>query len=85
VPDFLSLTELGEIYGVTRNKMGQWLTALGLRTTKEKKPSKMAFERGLVQDFPSTQPMTYYWKWHGEKTCRILDEAGHARAAQEET
>ena len=43
---FLSLTELGQLYGVSRNMVGQWLVDLGLRT-KEKKPSRAAFDGGF--------------------------------------
>jgi len=84
VQEFLSLTELGQIYGVTRNKMGQMLISLGLRT-QDKKPSPKAFNEGFVDQRDSVNPNTYFWVWHGEKTTRILDEAGHARAAQSET
>lgn len=83
MPEFLSLTELGQIYGVSRNKVGEWLIDLGLRT-REKKPSKMAFDAGFVEQRLSTQPGTYYWTWSGQKTCKFLDEAGHRRAAPQE-
>jgi hypothetical protein len=83
MPEFLSLTELGRLYGVSRNKVGQWLVDLGLRT-KEKKPSRAAFDGGFMDQRPSTQPDTYYWVWNGEKTTRLLDEAGHMRADQQE-
>jgi hypothetical protein len=33
--EYMSLTELGLLYGVSRSKVGQWLVGLGLRT-KEK-------------------------------------------------
>jgi hypothetical protein len=79
MPEFLSLTELGGLYGVSRNKVGQWLVDLGLRT-KEKKPSRAAFDGGFVDQRPSTNPATYYWVWHGEKTTRLLDDAGFERA-----
>ena len=82
MPEYLSLTELGRLYGVSRNKVGQWLVDLGLRT-QEKKPSRAAFD-GFVDQRPSTQPDTYFWVWHGEKTTRLLNEAGHMRAGQQE-
>lgn len=69
VDDFLSLTELGQIYGVTRNKVGCWLVDLGLRT-KEKKPSKVAFDGGFVEQRLSTQP----------GTCKALNEAGYIKS-----
>lgn len=79
MPEFLSLTELGQIYGVSRNKVGQWLVDLGLRT-QEKKPSRAAFNGGFVDQRPSTQPATYFYVWHARKTCELLDGAGYMRA-----
>ena len=79
MPEFLSLTELGHIYGASRNKVGQWLVDLGLRT-KEMKQSRAAFDGGFVDQRPSTQPNTYYWVWHQEKTTRLLDGVGYRRA-----
>jgi hypothetical protein len=81
--EFLSLTELGHLYGASRNKVGHWLVDLGLRT-KERKPSQTAFDGGFVDQRPSTQPGTYYWVWHGEKTTRLLDRAGFQRADRQE-
>jgi hypothetical protein len=81
--EFLSLTELGQVYGVSRNKVGQWLVDLGLRTA-DKKPSAKAFNEGFVDQRDSTQPGTYFWVWNGQKTCQLLDEAGYMRAEQQE-
>jgi hypothetical protein len=81
--EFLSLTELGHLYAVSRNKVGQWLVDLGLRTN-EKKPSRAAFDGGFVGERPSTQPATYFYVWHAEKTCELLDGAGFPRADRQE-
>lgn len=77
--DFFSMTELGTLYGVSSHKVGKWLVDLGLRDAN-KKPSRLAFEHGLVAQRDSTQPGTYYWVWHGAKTMAVLDRAGHKRA-----
>lgn len=45
--EFLSQTELGQIFGVSSHRMGKWLVDLGLRY-KNKKPSRPAFENGFV-------------------------------------
>jgi hypothetical protein len=76
--EFLSLTELGRLYGVSSHMMGRWLVALGLRT-REKKPSRDAFQGGYVSQRASTQPGTYFWVWHGERTMRLLHEAGYRK------
>jgi hypothetical protein len=78
--EFMSLTELGKLYGVSSHKMGQWLVDIGLRD-KNKKPSQSAFEGGYVQRRASTQPGTYFWVWHAAKTTQTLEKAGHQQAA----
>ena len=74
--EFLSLTELGKLYGVSSHKMGKLLMDLGLRD-KSKKPSRTAFENRFVQQRDSTQPGTYFWVWHAAKTMWALEKAGH--------
>ena len=76
--EFLSMTELGKFYGVSSHKMGKWLVDLGFRT-KYMKPSKAAFEGGLVNQVLSSQPGTFYYQWHAEKTMQALDKAGYKR------
>jgi hypothetical protein len=48
------------------------------------RPSRAAFDGGFVDQWPSTQPGTYYWVWHGEKTARLLDGAGFQRVDPQE-
>jgi hypothetical protein len=74
--EFLSMTELGKLYGVSSHKMGKWLVALGLRDNN-KKPSRSAFENAFVQQRDSTQPGTYFWVWNKGKTMLALEKAGH--------
>jgi hypothetical protein len=74
--DYLSLTKLGKLYGVSSHKVGRWLVALGLRTN-DKRPSESAFSGGFVAQRDSTQPGTYYWVWHAAKTVHLLNEAGY--------
>lgn len=75
---FLSMTELGKLYGVSSHKMGKWLMELGLRD-RNKKPSRMAHEKGFVEQRDSTQPGTYFWVWNAGKTTWALEKAGHKR------
>ena len=82
--EFMSLTDLGKLYGVTSHKVGRWLVALGLRTA-DKKPSTKAFQDGFVSRRDSTQPGTYYWVWHAEMTMLVLDSTGHKRTTDAET
>jgi hypothetical protein len=73
---FLSQTELGKLFGVSSHAVGKWLIAVGLRTVN-KKPSSKAFNDGFVEQRDSTQPGTYFWVWHREKTLAVLAAAGH--------
>ena len=83
MPEFLSLTELGMLYGVTRNKVGQWLVDLGLRT-EDKKPSAKAFSEGFVDERDSVNIGTYFYVWYAKKTCELLDGAGFPRADRQQ-
>jgi len=72
------MTELGKLYGVSSHRIGKWLMDLGLRSN-DKKPSRMAFENGFVEQRDSTHPGTYFWVWNKEKTMWALDKEGHKR------
>jgi len=74
--EYLTLTEIGKFFGVGRRRVGQWLVAIGLRTVGLK-PSPSAFAGGFVTQVPSTQPGTYFYVWHGQKTRQALLEAGY--------
>jgi hypothetical protein len=82
--EYMSLTELGKLYGVSSHKIGKWLVDLGLRT-QAKKPSPRAFRDGFVEQRPSTQPATYFWVWHAERTMKALEQAGFTKPANNGT
>jgi len=82
--EFISQTELGEIYGVSSHKVGRWLKDLGLRT-EDGRPSRDAINDGMVQQKPSTQPNTFFWCWHAERTCHVFDQMCYERAVTNET
>ena len=77
--EYLSLTDLGRLYGVSSHVVGRWLKGLGLRT-KDGRPSAEAFAQGYVAQRPSRQPGTYFWIWHADKTTAILDGMRYPRA-----
>jgi hypothetical protein len=81
--DFMSQTELGTFFNVSSHQIGKWLISCGLRTAY-KKPSPKAFNEGFVEQRPSTQPGTYFWVWHAEKTMKVLTEAGIAKPVNTE-
>lgn len=81
--EYLSLTELGRVYGVSSHVVGRWLKGLGLRTA-DGRPSPEAFAQGYVSQRPSRQPGTYFWIWAADKTTGILDGMRYPRAATTE-
>ena len=81
--EYLSLTELGRLYGVSSHVVGRWLKGLGLRT-EDGRPSEKAFSEDYVSRRPSRHPGTYFWIWHTDKTTGILDGMRYPRAATTE-
>ena len=67
--EFLSLTELGKLYGVSSHVVGRWLKGLGLRT-ESGQPIAQAFNEKYVSQRPSSQPNTYFYVWHEAKNNR---------------
>lgn len=76
--EFMTLTQLGELFGESNQKVGKWLLKLGLRTTANK-PSREAFGGGYVEVGPSRN-QGYNYVWHSEKTVAALTAAGHKLA-----
>jgi hypothetical protein len=76
--EYMSLTQIGQVFGTTSHQVGRWLLKLGLRTQTKQgmKPSAEAFEGGYVKDVPS-RGQGYVWAWHSEKTVTALEKAGH--------
>ena len=59
---YISLTALGEIYGVNARDVGLWLKGLGLRYP-DGRPSREAVAQGLVRE----RALEYggrFWHWH---------------------
>ena len=79
--DFLSLTEIGKLYGVSSHVVGRWLKNLGLRT-ESGSPSIQAFNEKYVSQRPSRQPGTYYHVWDAKKTTDLLDGMCYSRSCR---
>jgi len=77
--EYLSLTELGRIYGVSSHQVGKWLKGLGLRTDSGS-PSAEAFREKYVAQRPSRQPQTFFYVWDRERTTALLDGMCYPRA-----
>jgi hypothetical protein len=76
--EFVTLTYLGRLYGVSSHKVGKWLKGLGLRTDAGQ-PSERAFQQGLVERWESTQPGTYFYAWHQSKVTKLLADMEYKR------
>lgn len=76
--EFMSMTQLGELFGVSNQQIGKWLVKLGLRTAASK-PSREAFGDGYVEVGPSRN-QGYNYVWHSDKTVAALTSAGHKPA-----
>lgn len=73
---YLTQTQLGQLFGVSSHVIGDWLTLIGLRDKKTKKPSREAHRGGYCETAPSGSS-GYHWAWQAEKTVAALTEAGH--------
>ena len=78
--EHMTLTQIGEVFGVSNQQVGKWLVKLGLRTPALK-PSTEAFSGGYVTPAPS-RGQGYVYIWHSEKTVGRLVAAGHRVAAK---
>ena len=75
--EFMTLTQLGEIFGVSSHQVGNWLVEIEFRT-ESKRPSRLAFEIDAVKEGPS-KGQGYNWVWHVERTITALEAAGRRR------
>lgn len=73
--EFMTLTQLGQLFGVSSHQLGRWLVDIGLRNEK-KRPSQKAFDGDYCKAGPSRGD-GYNWIWHTEKTVEALSQAGH--------
>ena len=69
---YITLTALGQIYGVSSKEVGRWLKNMGLRL-EDGRPSRDAVKQGFVLECP-LQHGGYFWTWHQDKTCHELDQ-----------
>lgn len=82
--EYVSITQLGEMFGVTRNEMGQYLADIGWRVREggTLSPSNQAIERGYCQATENERGIRYYI-WHRVKTIKALETAGYKQAKNE--
>lgn len=78
--EFLTQTDLGRLFGVSSHVIGRWLVETGLRT-REKRPSRKAFDGGFVKQAPTGRGSGYFYVWHRQKVTHVLEAAGHRPAS----
>jgi hypothetical protein len=78
--EYLSMKEIGALYGVSSHVVGRALKDAGLRTP-EGKPSSRAFEEDAVTQRHSDDGDTYFWIWDVAKVTPILERAGLTRVS----
>lgn len=72
---YMSLRQLGELYGVTSHKVGKWLKDLELRD-EEGLPTKKAHDGRYCKQTSAGEKCTL-WVWEAEKTVAVLKNDGH--------
>ena len=80
--EFVTITRLGEMFGLTKIKMGHRLVEIGLRewNYKEYCPTPLAMTTGYCKATESDKGFRFY-VWHREKTVKALEAAGYERVA----
>jgi len=75
----MTLTQLGQLFGVTSHKVGKWLVDIGHRTNGGR-PSARAYREKIAETAPSRN-QGYIWVWHAESTVAALEQAGYPRVS----
>jgi len=79
---YLTLTELGRVFGVVEREIGKRLINIGLRTLK-RKPTFTAFHEGLATSSPNysrSQDLDDRYVWHSTRVVAALIENGSVPA-----
>jgi predicted RNA binding protein YcfA (HicA-like mRNA interferase family) len=79
--EFVTMKDLGRLYGLTSHQIGKLLKKLGLRT-EQGKPSHAAFKGGYCDQRWSPDNNHYTWAWHAKMTSKILELNGCVRQTE---
>ncbi len=81
--EFLTQTQLGEIFDETRNAIGLALEEIGWRVREGKKlyPSIQAIERGYCRATENEHGIRYFI-WHRLETIKALEAAGYKQVSR---
>lgn len=75
----MTLTQIGQLFGETNQKVGKWLVSAGLRDDHGK-PTRQAHDGGYCETAPSRNDM-YVWAWRPERVVPVLEKLGHKMLA----
>jgi len=75
--EYVTMTQLGHLFGATSHEIGRWLVDIGLRT-RSKLPSDRAIHGGYVTSIRTDGPFELI-SWHTVKTVAAIEAAGHRR------
>jgi hypothetical protein len=78
--DFINLTAIGKLYGVSAADAGRWLKNLSLRHP-DGRPTQQAVTDGFAQEQPSAFGSS--WLWNKAKVCEVLDMMEYHRAGEQ--
>lgn len=80
--EFISITDLGKLFGLKSRTMGKLLVTVGLRTT-DGNATQEAIEAGFTKRIPTNRtPGIAFTVWHAAKTIQRLEGAGYRRVVQ---
>jgi hypothetical protein len=75
--DYLTQTQLGQLFGATSHEVGRWLRELGFKRS-DNRPSDEAIRSGVVESV--TDGTVRFPAWNKEKVVKLLEANGHHRS-----
>lgn len=73
--EFMTQTQLGQIFGVSSHKIGGWLKKMGLRN-EHGHPTVRAHKEGFCKQAPSSAG--FHWVWNSGRTVQSIIGAGYS-------
>jgi hypothetical protein len=80
--EFLTMKEIGKVFGTSSHVIGRKLKELGLRNS-EGRPTQAAFQGNYCDRRWTSDGLNYCWAWQRDKTIELLLENGLGRADEE--
>jgi len=71
----MTLTQIGQLFGETNQKVGKWLVSAGLRDDRGK-PTRLAHDGGFCETAPCRND-GYFWSWRPDRVVPLLEQHGH--------